>query len=463
MSDAQTTPTPRMLSRRTVLRLGGTALAAAATGPFVFTPARAQGFNWKRFQGKELYLILSKHPWVEVLEKNIPEFESLSGMKVKWETLPEIQARQKLVVEMTSASGGVDGFFTSLHVEKKRFWKAGWYEPLNRFLQDRALTPADWDVDDIAGGAKSIITQKDGSISALAAFVDAVILFYRKDLYAQKGLKPPKTHAEWEAQAKQFQSPPGLYGAVFRGLKNANATMFSNTQFQFGADFLTKDGKAALDTKETVAALDWYAGMLRKYGPPGVINFNWYECSASFMQGQVATYFDGINFANQFEDPAKSKIVGKVGYVAMPAGPGGAFSSLYGTGMAVSSQSRNKEAAYFFAQWATNKQNAARELLAGRRRRAQLAVDRSRGQGEAQDAGRLVPGLPGLAQDRPARAPRDRRGHRVPRHHRRRHPEGHRGRAFRPGAGRRAEGVPGHAEQDRGLSGPRRRRPIRPR
>jgi multiple sugar transport system substrate-binding protein len=83
------------------------------------------------------------------------------------------------------------------------------------------------------------------------------------------------------------------------------------------------------------------------------------------MQGQAATYFDGINFANQFEDPAKSKIAGKVGYTVMPAGPSGAYSSLYGTGMAVSSQSRNKEAAYLLAQWATNKQNAARELLAG--------------------------------------------------------------------------------------------------
>jgi multiple sugar transport system substrate-binding protein len=365
MPDAGTNSTPKTLSRRTVLRFGGAALASAATGPFVFTPARAQGFNWKRFQGKELYLILSKHPWVEVLEKNMTEFESLTGMKVKWETLPEIQARQKLVVEMTSASGGVDGFFTSLHVEKKRFWKAGWYEPLNRFIQDRTLTPADWDWDDLAGGAKSIITQKDGSISALPAFVDAVILFYRKDLYAAKGLQPPKTHAEWEAQMKQLHNPPGLYGTVFRGLKNANATMFSNTQFVFGADFLTKDGKAALDTKETIAALDWYAGNLRRHGPPGVINFNWYECSASFMQGQAATYFDGINFANQFEDPAKSKIVGKVGYVVMPAGPSGSYSSLYGTGMAVSSQSRNKEAAYLLAQWATNKQNAARELLAG--------------------------------------------------------------------------------------------------
>lgn len=357
--------TSQPVSRRTVLRLGAAAAAGAATGPFVWTPARAQGFNWKRFQGKELFFILSKHPWVEVLEKNMPEFESLTGMKVKWETLPEIQARQKLVVEMTSGSGGVDGFFTSLHVEKKRFWKAGWYEPLNKYLQDRTLTPADWDWDDVAGGAKSIITQKDGSISALPAFVDAVILFYRKDLYAAKGLKPPKTHDEWAQQAKALHAPPGMYGVVWRGLKNANATMFSNTQFAFGADFLNKDGKAALDTPETAAALDWYAGNLRQYGPPGAINFNWYECSSTFFQGQAATYFDGINFANQFEDPSKSKIVGKVGYAPMPTGPKGQFSSLYGTGMAVSTQSRNKEAAYLLVQWSTNKANAARELLAG--------------------------------------------------------------------------------------------------
>jgi hypothetical protein len=75
-------PLARPLSRRELLRAGAAAVAGAAVGPFVSTPACAQGFNWKRFQGKELFLILSKHPWVEVLEKNIPEFEALSGMKI---------------------------------------------------------------------------------------------------------------------------------------------------------------------------------------------------------------------------------------------------------------------------------------------------------------------------------------------------------------------------------------------
>jgi multiple sugar transport system substrate-binding protein len=114
-----------------------------------------------------------------------------------------------------------------------------------------------------------------------------------------------------------------------------------------------------------VKAMDWYAGLLKRFAPPGVVNFNWYECSSAFMQGQVATYYDGVNFASQFEDPAKSKIAGKVGYTVMPAGPSGPATPTFTNAMAVSAQSRNKEAAYFFIQWATNKKNFIRELLAG--------------------------------------------------------------------------------------------------
>src|SRR5205807_1472583 len=87
--------------------------------------------------------------------------------------------------------------------------------------------------------------------------------------------------------------PPATYGIVLRGLKNANATQYPSILFPMGGTYL-KDGKAALDSKEQVAALEMYAGLLRQYGPPGVVNFNWYECSASFMQGQVAIYMAGV-------------------------------------------------------------------------------------------------------------------------------------------------------------------------
>ena len=72
----------RGMTRRDVLRLGATVAAGAAVGPFIHTPGHGQTFNWQRFKGKELYLLLYKHPWVDEMVKHIPEFESLTGMKV---------------------------------------------------------------------------------------------------------------------------------------------------------------------------------------------------------------------------------------------------------------------------------------------------------------------------------------------------------------------------------------------
>jgi multiple sugar transport system substrate-binding protein len=235
---------------------------------------------------------------------------------------------------------------------------------LNKFLQDASLTSPEFDWNDFTDGARAGVTQPDGSISAMAAFIDANVSFYRKDLFTEKKLTPPKTLGELEQLVPKLHAPPATYGIVLRGLKNANATQYPSILFPMGGAYL-KDGKPVLDSKEGVAALDLYTRLLRQYAPPGVVNFNWYECSASFMQGQVAIYMDGVNFASQFEDAAKSKVAGKVGYAMLPSGPGGHVSPIYITGMAVSSQSRSKEAAYLFGQWATSKQNMVRELMAG--------------------------------------------------------------------------------------------------
>jgi len=103
---------------------------------------------------------------------------------------------------------------------------------------------------------------------------------------------PREQRVRLEAQAKALHNPPGMYGIVYRGLKNANATPWAYMLFVMGGDYLTKDGKSAMNAPEWVKTMDLYAGMLRRYGPPGVVNFNWYECSSAFMQGQVGLYYD---------------------------------------------------------------------------------------------------------------------------------------------------------------------------
>lgn len=355
------------LTRRQTLRAGLAAVGAGIARGLLPRSAGAQAgpFNWRRFAGSTIFVQFTKNPWSTTMEQMLPEFEKQTGIKVEFSDLPEIQARQKLTVEFTAGGSGIDAWYTSLHVEKRRFWKAGWYASLNKFLTDPALTAPDYDWDDFTGGARQAVTQPDGTISALPAFVDPWVLFYRKDLFQAKGLQPPRTLEEMERLAKLFHDPPRMYGFVARGLKNANAPAWDWVLFSMGGTFLTKEGKPSLTTKESVAAMDYYARMLRTYAPPGVVNFNWYECSAAFMQGQVAMYFDGVNFASQFEDPSKSTIAGKVGYTLLPGGPGGRFSPIFSNGLAISAQSKRQGPAYIFCQWATTKQSAIRELLAG--------------------------------------------------------------------------------------------------
>jgi multiple sugar transport system substrate-binding protein len=89
------------------------------------------------------------------------------------------------------------------------------------------------------------------------------------------------------------------------------------------------------------------------------------ESMAAFTQGRAAMWIDGVGWAPPVEDPAASRVVGKVGYTQVPAGPKGRYSATYGDGIGVAQASKNKEAAFLLCQWAVSKQQGARLLQAG--------------------------------------------------------------------------------------------------
>jgi multiple sugar transport system substrate-binding protein len=343
------------------------AAASPAAAPTVVPPATKAdaAFDWKQFKGETLYIPFSKHPWATVAEAALPEFTELTGINVNFEDLPEIQARQKLVVEFAGGGGNVDAFFTSLHVEKTQFSKSGWYLPLNDLLKDKKLVSPELDLTDTVDAAKAAFTLPDGQIIALPVFTDVSIMAYRKDLLDAKGIKPPTDHTELEAAIKAVHNPPQVYGWCARGLKNANMTQFPCQFFNFGGKYLDASGKATLNGPGGAEALDWYTRMDREYAPPGVVNFNWYEVTAAFMQGQVAFMEDGINFFVQFEDETKSKVKGQVGYMLVPKGPGGLIPPTYTTAIAVSAKTKKPGPAFLLAQYLTGKTMGIREQIAG--------------------------------------------------------------------------------------------------
>jgi multiple sugar transport system substrate-binding protein len=78
-------------------------------------------------------------------------------------------------------------------------------------------------------------------------------------------------------------------------------------------------------------------------------------------QGRVAMATESSNIVSTLENPAKSKVVGQVGYARVPKGPAGSHTPLISWAISIAAQSKNKEAAWYFLQWATGREMVQRQ------------------------------------------------------------------------------------------------------
>ena len=347
-------------SRRALLQ--GT-LAAGALG-LTGLPARAD-VQWKKYAGTTLEANLVKGPRGELLQKYASEFTELTGIKVESEIIPEQQQRQKVVIELTSGKPSFDVIHLSYHVQKRQFDKAGWLADLTGFMKDPTLTTPDLTVDDFSAAGLKFAQNDKGEMHSLPWSVDYFILYWNKEIFAKKGVALPRTFDEMVAAAEKLNDPAnGIYGFTGRGLRNANMAMWTNFFLNYGGEFLDDKGDILTDGPEAIEATKLYQRLM-KSAPPGVAGFNWMESMASLTQGRAAMWIDASGWAPPIEDPNASRVVGKIGYAAVPAGPKGQYSSTYGDGIGIAQASTKKEAAYLYCQWAVSKMMGARLLQAG--------------------------------------------------------------------------------------------------
>ena len=354
------------LGRRRLLQGGLSAAALGAIPGAGQLAAHAQGaFDWKKFKGEKIEVFLVKSPRGDLLTKYHKEFEDLTGITVNSEMIPEQQQRQKAVIEFNSGNTSFDVIAISYHVQKRLFGKNKWLEDIRPMMADKSLADPNLDFADFAKGGLAYATQADGRIDSLPFNLDPWVVYYNKELFAAKNVAYPKTFAEMVDAAAKLNDPgKGVCGFVARGLKNANVPVWSSFLLGNGGAFLDAKGKLMTETPEAIDAGRIYQTLLAKSGPQGVAGFNWNEAQSLFLQGKAAMWLDGIGFAQPLEDPTKSRIVGKVGYGVMPAGPKAQVSALFGDGEGISTYSKKKGPSWFYLQWASNKANQTRVLQA---------------------------------------------------------------------------------------------------
>ena len=326
------------------------ALTAVALAVVHIGASAQAAFDWKKHQGKTVTFLANNNPVANAIIKYKADFEKLTGMTLKVDTYQEQQMRQRLVTVMNSRSDEIDLFMSLPSREGMQFAKAGWYADLTDLV--KTASAKDYDFADLSAGMV-----KDASfenkLMGIPLNIEGPVVYYRKDLFQKCGVSFPKTLAELETvSAKLKTCEPGVTPFVSRGLKPALPFTYSVFLHNMGRQY-TKGGKSQLCSKEGQASLDLYAKMLKDYGPPGVVNYSFYQISGLFKEGKAAMAFESSNELRTVMDGgARLK---DTGVAVLPAGTGGSHPTVIGWTMSVSNYSKNKEAAWYFVQWATGK------------------------------------------------------------------------------------------------------------
>lgn len=316
-------------------------------------PASAAKIDWKQFDGTQIDVLLSRHPWQESIEPLIPQFEELTGIRVNVTKLPEQQFITKVSADLSAGSFAFDVFMTQFY-EAPKFEKEKWTAALDGFLADPKLTdPAWYDWEDFFPGAREISNIGGSYMDRVAITSEAQVLVYRTDVLEAAGVAVPTTFDELlAASATIKEKGGGIYPITLRG-GAANWWPLYGVVRSYGGNYLDDERKPVIGSPETKAAVETYA-KLAQFAPPGITNSDWDEINTAMLSGQAAMFLDSSVVFGRLEDPAISTVAGKVGVAPFPAGPDGAHGNSHYWSISMAESSDNKEAAWLFIQWATS-------------------------------------------------------------------------------------------------------------
>lgn len=331
------------------------AVTEADLGPYLQAK-----INWKQVSGETITVLITPAFYFGIFSRFTPEFTALTGVNVKYETIPPRENREKAVLDLGAktanyASHTADPMYLPLYAANR------WVEPLDRFLEDPMLTDKAWfNLDDIV----PLWRQADsvgGKLYAMPMEGEVTIHFYRSDVYAQHDLKPPQTFEELRETARKTHDPgKKLWGFALRGFRGPgqNAYIWPSLFRAWGGQWFAASGEPAVNSEAGVKSLEWYVDMNRAYAPPGVEDWNWPELMEAMAAGTLVQYIDGNPAASIIENLARSKVRGKVGFGRWPKGPSGRrVSSIWNWAYPINAAlpERKKKATWLYFQWLASK------------------------------------------------------------------------------------------------------------
>jgi multiple sugar transport system substrate-binding protein len=316
-----------------------------------------------------------------------PQFEKATGIKIKVIESPFEETMSRPLVEHEAGTGAID-IYRMLPDWVPDFAAAGVIEPVQKYV-DKYMTKED--LADIEPGPMLATMIYEGQIWGLLMDGDIFILYYRADIFenpeAQRKFKakygydlaPPKNWEQYD-QIGQFITDftdHEVYGGAGNRAPGQAYFWFNQLFRGAGGRFFNPDTmESTVNSNIGRQTMEQLVKEL-EFGPPGMENWGTTELWSGFVDGKVAMQFSwppsgrfaeaASGLANYPTWLPPTKVAGKIKYALLPGafkGDGPPAAGMMGNGFwALSSDSKNKEAAFAWMMWMNSPEMALKTSL----------------------------------------------------------------------------------------------------
>lgn len=272
----------------------------------------------------------------------LDEFEARNpGISVRDEILPAStdEQHQFYVVNLEGKSPDFDVLSMDV-IWVPEFARAGWLTDLSGLVGPEER-------EDFFPGPMKAVTYRD-KIWAVPWYIDAGVLYYRKDLLEKHGFSPPRLWSELVSTAQSIQRwEPGIYGFIWQGKQYEGLVCNILEYFWSNGGDIFRGGEVVIASRENIAALEFIRALIveHRVTPPLVLTAI-EEPTRHLFGGGKALFMRNWPYAWNIFEQEDSPVRGKVGVAPMPSFPGGeSASTLGGWQLGLNRYAKNPDAA----------------------------------------------------------------------------------------------------------------------
>jgi multiple sugar transport system substrate-binding protein len=288
-------------------------------------------------------------------DQAIADFEKENpGVKIVREIGPQssTQIHDLITQKLKNRDTEMDLFVMDV-IWPGEFASAGWALPLDRFFS-RAEQAKFLE-------APIAANRYRGEIFGVPIFIDAGLLYYRKDLLEKYRLAPPRTWPEMVEAAKTIlarERDPHLVGfsGQFKQYEGLVCNLMEYILSNGGALWDEQRLKSAISAPRTVEAVRFVRDqIIGQISHRGVLAYEEPESMTLFTEGKAIFHRNWPYTWNIANDPQRSTIAGKVGMMPLPSFPAGkGVATLGGWQLGISRFSKKPDLAWRFVSFMTS-------------------------------------------------------------------------------------------------------------